>query len=864
MIHTTGPGEPKYRSFRVLRALPFLILFVVVPLTAAGLPLPGQAFDNSLQQGEPPQGELVEAIRVEGNQSYPDETIHFYLATRVGAPFDWATVRQDFRVLLNTGFFDDLEMRWERSPDGVVLIIRVIERPMLRSVRISGTEKIEAVDFLERMEELEFPFEMDKPLDRQALRRGKEVLTMMLQGEEGLQFVRVDMELIPAAGGAGVDAFYSVVEGDEVRIEQVYFEGATVFTQRELRWSMKRTSEHWFMSFLTKNDRFSWAGFEQDMLGLFNLYRKNGYLDFNYAEPEIEVYEVERPWFFDKTQRLFVTIPIQEGRQYRIGQFHIEGNTQFTEEQLLSLMPLESGDVADVEQIVAARDAIDTIYKNFGYLEVFTAPQPSPDPETGIVDITYVINENDIYYVNRIDFEGNANTRDFVLRRSLRLSEKERWSQARFDQSLFKIYQLGYFDDIEPELSSSPPPAPPTEATGDLAENGDAEAVGDSQDQKQVQEGERQTNEYVDETAGYGQVDVKIKLVEVGRNQISFGGGVSALEGGFITFGYTTRNLFGRGQTVSFFGQFGGRRTNARISYFEPYLFNRALRFGFDLFRDSIDYFDFQREGTGISTRIGFPLDRGEFQSLFFEYSYEFIDIGLTSGFLPGLRSPLFRELLFTRGTTTTSSVRPYYVYNSIDNPFNPSRGKRLLGSFEMAGGILGGTLDFWKTTANVTWYKPTVQVGRGVGAEIKQIFAVHLEFRRAGAYGNLDDVPIFERFFLGGSNSVRGTRLRSIGPVDRFGNIIGGTKSLQYNLEYIFQVASPLRLAIFHDAGQAWAPEDGFDLTDLRKTVGVEFKIFMPVFNVPFRFFWAYNFDPRVEFGEERSTFEFAIGSTF
>ena len=186
------------------------------------------------------------------------------------------------------------------------------------------------------------------------------------------------------------------------------------------------------------------------------------------------------------------------------------------------------------------------------------------------------------------------------------------------------------------------------------------------------------------------------------------------------------------------------------------------------------------------------------------------------------------------------------------------------MASFEMAGGALGGSLDFFKTILSTTWYIPTKREGRGVGAQIKQIFAFNVDLRFAEPYGDLVALPIFERFFLGGSNSVRGTRLRSISPVDQFGNIVGGNRALQYNIEYIFQLAGPVRVAVFHDAGASWVDSIALPLDDLRKSAGVEFRIFMPVFNVPFRFFWAYNFDPLPQFGEEQSTFEFAIGTTF
>jgi len=110
----------------------------------------------------------------------------------------------------------------------------------------------------------------------------------------------------------------------------------------------------------------------------------------------------------------------------------------------------------------------------------------------------------------------------------------------------------------------------------------------------------------------------------------------------------------------------------------------------------------------------------------------------------------------------------------------------------------------------------------------------------------------------------VRGTQLRAIGPVDQFGNIIGGTRAIQYNIEYILALANPVRVAIFTDGGAAWDDQFSLPLSELRKTAGVEFRVFMPVFNVPFRFFWAYNFDPLPQFGEQRSSFEFAIGTTF
>ncbi len=797
-------------------------------------------------QGEQaPQGLIVEAIRIEGNVSLDIDTVKFYLSTREGAPFDWTTAQLDFRALLNSDFFDNLKMRWEPGTSGgVVIILELEERPLLRQIRIQGSDKVSQDNLLERMELLEMPVEIDRPIDRPAMRRAADVLTTMLQGDEGLQFVQVAYSAQTSTLGSGVDAVYDVVEGDTVRIESVYFEGATEFTQKELRWMVKKTGEHWLLSFLLKNDRFSPSGFELDHFLISNEYQRLGYLDIQIGDPVVEVYQVDQPWPRGETRRLYVTIPIEEGPQYRLRAILFEGNERFSDEQLTTLVPIFPGDLVDVEGVIDAKDAMESIYSNVGYFQILVSPFPDQDADTGLADIIFTVNENSLYRIRRIEFEGNTNTRDYVMRRNLLIREKGLWSQAGVNASKFKIQQLGYFDNIEEDVTIvKDPGGVPSVAPGQILSVTDATA-------SPVQEP--------------GELDIKLRVNEVGRNQISFGGGVSALEGGFVQFGYTTRNLFGRGQTVAFSGQFGGRRTNARVSFTQPHVLDTRMIFSLDFFHDKLDFFDFQRAGSGMSVRVGFPIDRGEFTRVFLEYNYEFIDIGNVGFGFGGLSDPLFNALFLVEGQRTTSSVRPFLSYNSIDSPFNPSRGKRITASSEIAGGPLGGTLDYFRPIFSTTWYIPTVREGRGVGAQIKQIFAFNVDVRFAEPYGDLVVIPIFERFFLGGSNSVRGTRLRSISPVDQFGNIIGGNRALQYNIEYIFQLAGPVRVAVFHDAGAAWDNAVALPLDDLRKTAGLEFRIFMPVFNVPFRFFWAYNFDPLPQFGEERSTFEFAIGTTF
>ncbi len=827
------PSDQKHYLF-ALRATALAALVTIVvdssPLLASSAAQLPPAQVATAARG--PQGRNIEEIRIIGNERFDSDTISFYMASRAGAPFDSATAELDYMSLFNTNWFYNLVMSWEEGANGgIVLVVDVQELPLLRQVRIEGTGKVSLRDFVERLALIERSVVINDPVDEQLLRDNIEVLTFMLQGDDGLQFVQIDLEVVESELGAGVDAIYRVIEGDSVRIALVQFEGNTVFSDQQLRWAMKRTAEHHFMSFLSKSDRYSRAGYEFDMVELQKLYHRNGYLEFDADEPRIEVFTEDRSLWFDDRERLAITIPIYEGTQYHIGDITIEGNTAFSDEELIREVGLQRGQILNIEEVQAANKALADKYTNAGYLQVAIAPIPYQDPSTGLANLTYQVQENAVYRVNRIEFSGNTNTRDFVLRRNLNLHELARWDQSRFDTSIERLWRLGYFQNVEHDLATAPP-----------GESLDPAVPADPQ---------------------FGSVDVDLKVAEIGRNQISFGGGVSALEGGFVQFGYSTRNLFGYGQTVSLFGQVGKLRQNVRLSFSDPYFLGKRVRFGADIFRDAIDFPDFQRSGTGGAIRFGKPLNLDETVAAFLEYNYEVIDIGNVSSSLGSISSPLFQALFLTRGRRITSSIRPFVFHTNLDNPFMASRGSRSNASFEYAGGPLGGTLDFWRASLRTTWYIPTV-TRPGFIRTPKQILVVNIRADYAEPLGDLEELPIFERFFLGGSNSVRGTRLRSIGPIDEFGNILGGTKGLQYNLEYIFALTPALRVKGFHDAGQAWLSDDKVSIRDMRRTAGLEFEIFAPVFNIPMRFFWAYNFDPLEIFGEQRSTFEFAIGSTF
>nr|HPQ40445.1 BamA/TamA family outer membrane protein [bacterium] len=203
-------------------------------------------------------------------------------------------------------------------------------------------------------------------------------------------------------------------------------------------------------------------------------------------------------------------------------------------------------------------------------------------------------------------------------------------------------------------------------------------------------------------------------------------------------------------------------------------------------------------------------------------------------------------------GTQITSSITNTWIYNSLDDKLDPTRGTYGSLSFEFAGDFLGGENDFYKTRLNLSKYWALPR---------RMVFALKGELSYADGM-NGDDLPFYERFRLGGPHSIRGYKDYSIGPRDEYGQNLGGNKAMELSAEVLVPVARPLKLVFFVDAGDSWADEDTIDVRTLRPSAGFEVRFFVPGFGVPLRFIWGYNLDPYE--GENRNDFQFTMGTTF
>jgi outer membrane protein insertion porin family len=429
--------------------------------------------------------------------------------------------------------------------------------------------------------------------------------------------------------------------------------------------------------------------------------------------------------------------------------------------------------------------------------------------------------EDKRYFVGQIKFTGNETTRDKVIRREVYMNEGDVFNTEALKQSIRRINQLGYFKPMEgaPQLQPNP-----------------------KADDK---------------------LDVTFKVDEQNRNQFTFGGGVSGLEGTFINASFSTANFLGLGETFQVSAQTGKRTKNYQIAITEPYLFDRPITAGFDLFKRKITYLTYTnvigytQESKGVSLVSGFPV--GRWSKMFLNYAYEVINISglenINGGSPTDPSQPILDPLFFgENGRRRESRFTPSWVRNTVDNPYSPRAGKKLQTTFQVAGGPLGGTVNFWRPDAETVFYFPhTRRTALGLRANVAYI----------KPFGDTKLLPYYQRFFLGGETQIRGYNIRTVGPINDAGNrILGGNKFMLFNAEYYIDIAGPLRFLFFYDAGQAYLEGESFDFKKLRTSTGAEIRFIMPVLNVPFRLIYAFN--PQRDSFQPKSAFKFAVGTTF
>jgi len=795
-------------------------------------------------------------------------------------------IKDDFAALWGTGFLDNLWI--EREPymfsngvEGELITYHMEERQRVKIVDYVGTKEVETAKINERLKDTMNEVRLDTFVDPGLIRRVAGIVRDMMK-EKGFQNAEVTPEIQPMPGGPKIiHLTFHMSEGPKVKIRKIVFLGNKNASSRTLKRKMKDNKELWFLSWITGRGTFQETKFDEDADKIMAYYRERGYIRANVGVPEQKFLADTKD---KKTRYIELRVPITEGRRYKVGDVEFAGNTVIKTEFLKPLFSLKPNEYYNEKLVRKGLEKSREVYGSIGYWEFTGFPDykfrddPTPGAEEvpraiaappeslpAIVDVTMRLQEGEQYFVNRITFVGNTTTHDSVIRRNMNLLEDYTFNTEALKNSIKRINQLGYFKPLEEgkgvDLTKTP-------------------------------------NEK-------GKVDVRVKLEEQNRNQISFGAGVSQFEGVFGQLSFQTSNFLGRGESLTLSLQAGSLAQNYTLGFTEPFLFDRNMTGGLQLFKQEIHYLNqFTQTTTGGTVTFGVPVGRG-FTRFFTNYSYQRVRVtDINSVYTDPTvlrRNPFLQDslLIGQGGERVISQITPSIVHNTVDNPIFPTSGRRLTLSLDLAG--LGG---------NVSYYKPTIEGVYFWRQNPRMSLGLHGDLQYIHQFEGSESLPIFSKLFLGGEYSVRGFDIRSIGPSDPItGLVLGGDKSLLFNVEQSFAIAGPVRVILFFDAGQVkgtgdkfsiWEdvkqqivppgpilvdPSAGIQLVDpnapppqfitvgrrsaFKTSTGLEVRFFMPVLNVPFRLIFYDNpsrggvldnsLQPQQQFG-----FRFAVGATF
>ena len=840
------------RYFRCGRALSSVLVVGLVSWFVAGVPGPAAAAGASAvaqtqaalapqdpapcAQGSPNEGKVMVpppgagpvyrttmlTFPKQGDVSSIEPATYLYyiqaLASRpcqTGTFIPWnETLEQrllaDYQRLWGTKFLTDLTLEVVDEPyeNGVIgkrVVFVMEERERVKIVQYTGSKQFEQSKAEERLRELGITIRLDSFVDDAQIRRVKTVIGELL-AEKGYPDARVDVKSEAVAGGPKlVHLTFAITEGPKIRIRNIDFVGNRAFGDGKLKGRMKENKEKGMFSFMMGGGTYQEAKFEEDAQKIIDYYRERGYLRAGVGQPDLKTLEDSTD---RKTRWVQVRIPIEEGARFKVGDFGFDGNTVLKSEILRPLFKLKAGEWYNEKRIRDGFEKARELYGAGGYMEFTGFPDYAfrdantgspangsplttnggaavtngnrPAVATPIVDMTLRLQEGKQYFINRITFVGNTTTRDNVIRREVRLYENGVFDTQALKFSVRRLNQLGYFKPVE--------------------------------DQKNIK---------IDKTPGAdNKVDVTLTFEEQNRNQLTFGAGVSQYDGVFAQIGFQTANFMGRGEALTVNIQSGARAHNYQVSFTEPFLFDRPITGGIDLFNRDIQYIgSFTQASKGGNIVVGWPL--GNFTRGFVNYSYEqvsvrdvnqafldpnclFSNVGCSQLTLESLRqqspellarNPYLADMLLIGqdGRRTISKIAPSMVFNTVDQPIFPTTGKRLTLSMDLAG--IGGNTSFYKPHAEfIAFFRHTSRTSAG--------FRVLSEF--ISPIGSTTYLPIFERLYLGGGYTIRGYDIRSIGPKDQgSGLVLGGNKSLLFNGEYLITIAGPVRLVFFYDAGQ-------------------------------------------------------------
>jgi outer membrane protein insertion porin family len=697
------------------------------------------------------QSDIISEINVQGNRRIPAETVKARIFTHPGDIYDTAALERDFNSLWNTGYFEDILFSREETPKGWRLIIQVKEKPTIREINYVGLSSVSTSDVLDRFKEAKVGLSVENQYDPTKVKKA-EVAIKGLLAEHGHQFatIRTEIRQIPPAA---IGVTFVIKEGPKVKVGKITFEGNKNVKTRTLRYAMKNLRPIGIPHSIFLENIFARTydatKLEEDTERVRNEYQNRGYFKANVTDPKTQIHDTGHKGFHvpllqsGAGKSVDITMPIEEGERYTLGSITFKNNKAVTNVKALrGLFPIKDGDIFSREKVAKGLENLRKAYGELGYINFTGLPETKFDDDKKLIFLEIDVDEGKQFYVRRIEFQGNTTTRDKVIRREVALEEGSIYNSRLWELSLLRLNQLGYFDQLKPDDPNT-------------------------------------TIRQLDEKDGL--VDLTLKVHEKGKNSIGLNGGVSGLEGAFIGMNYSTNNFLGLGETLSVQASLGNLARSVRFGFTQPYMFDRPLQFGFNVYYNKTKYDqarqlsvfsgqtlnlpnavlqnlqNYTQQSAGFTTSLSYPLRRS-FKRVGITYSFDRSSLVALS-----TASKNLFEFLAFRGISgpnalegiITSKIFPNFSFNTIDSPISPHHGHQFTAGMELAG--LGGTV---RSVRPIVQYKQFIPMQNRRNA-----FGFNVQGSFITGYGGLV-APPFQRAYLGGENDLRGFDVRSVSPV--------------------------------------------------------------------------------------------------
>ena len=631
---------------------------------------------------------------------------------------------------------------------GSILNVRIFAEPegdgvkVIVSVQTRSIVREIEIDGAERIKakrlRKEIKLKLNQPINEQQLEEARQKIIEIYQAH-GFTDVSAQFRVDAIDEKRGTSrVVFTINEGAKGAVRRIRFEGNEHFSERVLRKQMK-TKGKTLVSFIDKSGRLDEAQLQQDLDKVREWYQDHGYID-------VEIKDVRKERSHNGPMTL--TIVVAEGPQYHVGKLTISGEKVAREDSIRALLKMKEGSVYSPKALHDDAKAIADAYGSGGYVDLVILPEGTPAGPARI-DVHYKIEEGDRSFLQRVNIVGNTRTKDKVIRREVLIAPGDVFNTVRVDTTKKRLENLGYFSKVET---------------------------------------------YPEDTDVAGRKDLTILVQEKRTGSLSFGAGFSTIDNlvGFVELTQGNFDLMnwpsftGAGQKFRMRIQYGTQRKDFILAVTEPYFLDRKLSLGGQLFYTEANYLSsvYDQRNYGFSIEARKPINAFMYASL--GYRIQDIDIfNVSSGASAAIQAQ--------KGSFVESEIFTSLVFDRRDNALLTRTGQRVSLSPYVAGGFLGGDTQIYGWDLEGSQYFhfkwDTILLFNGEIATVNQ-------------WGSGNEVPIFDRLYLGGSNNLRGFDFRDVGPKDFNGEPLGGKSMIRATIEFTGPIVAKARWAIFYDTG--------------------------------------------------------------